>query len=67
MYHHSDTTTAKENPRINVSDFYLFRVRPGKTVMAMTVGDEERYDNDIREANKRRQIGYQRLYFQING
>lgn len=37
MSHHFDTPTAKEDPRINVSDFYLFRVRPGTTVMAMTV------------------------------
>jgi hypothetical protein len=67
MPHHFDTPTSKEDPRINVSDFYLFRVRPETTVMAMTVGDEERYDNDIREGNKRRPIGYQRLFFQING
>jgi hypothetical protein len=67
MYHHFDTTTAKEDPRISVSDFYLYRVRPETTVMAMTVGDEERYDNDLREANKRRPIGYQRLFFQTNG
>jgi hypothetical protein len=37
MSHHFDTPTAKENPRINVSDFYLFRGHPGTTVMAMTV------------------------------
>jgi hypothetical protein len=35
--HHFDTPMAKENPRINISDFYLFPGRPGKTVMAMTV------------------------------
>src|SRR5258708_37553894 len=37
MSHHFDTPTAKEDPRINVCDFYLFRGRPGTTVMAMTV------------------------------
>ena len=37
MSHHFDTPTAKEDPRVNVSDFYLFRGRPGTTVMAMTV------------------------------
>ncbi len=37
MSHHFDTPTAREDPRINVCDFYLFRGRPGTTVMAMTV------------------------------
>ena len=34
MSHHFDTPTAKEDPRINICDFYLFRGRPGTTVMA---------------------------------
>jgi Domain of unknown function (DUF4331) len=37
MSHHFDTPTAREDPRINVCDFYLFRGLPGFTVMAMTV------------------------------
>jgi Domain of unknown function (DUF4331) len=37
MSHHFDTPTAREDPRINVCDFYLFRARPRFTVMAMTV------------------------------
>ena len=37
MSHHYDTPTAREDPRLNVCDFYLFRGRPGTTVMAMTV------------------------------
>ena len=37
MSHHFDTLTAKADPRINVCDYYLFRGRPGTTVMAMTV------------------------------
>jgi hypothetical protein len=37
MSHHFDTPTAREDPRINVCDFYLFRGRPGMTVMALTV------------------------------
>lgn len=37
MSHHFDTPTAKEDPRINICDFYLFRGRPGTAVMAMTV------------------------------
>ena len=40
MSHHFDTPTAREDPRINVSDFYLFRGRPGSTVMAMTVNPD---------------------------
>jgi hypothetical protein len=37
MSHHFDTPTAREDPRINICDFYLFRGRPGTTVMALTV------------------------------
>lgn len=37
MSHHFDTPTAKDDPRMNACDFYLFRGRPGTTVMAMTV------------------------------
>jgi len=37
MSHHFDTPTAKEDPRLNICDFYLFRGRPGTTVMALTV------------------------------
>jgi hypothetical protein len=37
MSHHFDTPTAREDPRLNIGDFYLFNRRPGYTVMAMTV------------------------------
>jgi hypothetical protein len=37
MSHHFDTPTAREDPRINICDFYLFRRLPGTAVMAMTV------------------------------
>ena len=40
MSHHFDTPTAKEDPRINVNDFYLFEGAPGTTVMAMTVNPD---------------------------
>jgi hypothetical protein len=40
MSHHFDTPTAQQDPRINVCDFYLFRGRPGTTVMAMTVNPD---------------------------
>jgi hypothetical protein len=35
--HHFDTPTAREDPRLNLCDFYLFAGPPGTTVMAMTV------------------------------
>ena len=37
MSHHFDTPTGREDPRLNLCDFYLFAGDPGKTVMAMTV------------------------------
>jgi Domain of unknown function (DUF4331) len=37
MSHHFDTAIAREDPRVNLLDFYLFRRQPGTTVMAMTV------------------------------
>ena len=40
MSHHFDTPTAREDPRINLCDFYLFHGRPGATVMAMTVNPD---------------------------
>jgi hypothetical protein len=40
MSHHFDTPTAMQDPRINVCDLYLFRGRPGTTVMAMTVNPD---------------------------
>ena len=40
MSHHFDTPTARQDPRINICDFYLFRGRPGTTVMAMTVNPD---------------------------
>lgn len=40
MSHHFDTATARDDPRINVCDFYLFVGRPGTTVMAMTVNPD---------------------------
>ena len=45
MSHHFDTALAREDPRLNILDFYLFRGRPGTTVMAMTV-----YPNAVTKA-----------------
>jgi hypothetical protein len=40
MSHHFDTPTAKEDPRINLCDYYLFRGRPGTVAMALTVNPD---------------------------
>ena len=40
MSHHFDTPTAREDPRINICDFYLFAGAPDTTVMAMTVNPD---------------------------
>jgi hypothetical protein len=40
MSHHFDTPIAREDPRINVCDLYLFQGKPGTTVMAMTVNPD---------------------------
>ena len=40
MSHHFDTKLAKDDPSINVCDFYLFGGVPGTTVMAMTVNPD---------------------------
>jgi hypothetical protein len=37
MSHHFDTTHAKEDPRLNLCDVYLFAGEAGKTVMIMTM------------------------------
>jgi len=40
MSHHFDTTQAREEPSLNLCDFYLFGGPSGKTVMAMTVNPD---------------------------
>jgi hypothetical protein len=40
MSHHFDTKLAREDPSLNVCDFYLFDGPPGTTVMAMTVNPD---------------------------
>lgn len=40
MSHHFDTRLAKEDPSLNLCDFYLFEGPSGKTVMAMTVNPD---------------------------
>jgi Domain of unknown function (DUF4331) len=40
MSHHFDTKLAKEDPSLNLCDFYLFDGAPGTTVMATTVNPD---------------------------
>jgi Domain of unknown function (DUF4331) len=40
MSHHFDTKLAREDPRLNLCDFYLFDGPSGRTVMAMTVNPD---------------------------
>jgi hypothetical protein len=40
MSHHFDTKLAKEDPSLNICDFYLFQGTPDTTVMAMTVNPD---------------------------
>jgi Domain of unknown function (DUF4331) len=40
MSHHFDTKLAREDPSLNLCDFYLFAGPSGKTVMAMTVNPD---------------------------
>jgi hypothetical protein len=40
MSHHFDTKLAREDPSLNLCDFYLFDAAPGRTVMAMTVNPD---------------------------
>jgi hypothetical protein len=40
MAHHFDTPTAREDPRINLCDVYLFSGTPGTVTMALTVNPD---------------------------
>lgn len=40
MSHHFDTKIAREDPSLNLCDFYLFEGTPGRTVMIMTVNPD---------------------------
>ena len=39
MSHHFDTKLAREDPSLNLCDFYLFDGPSGKTVIAMITND----------------------------
>jgi hypothetical protein len=61
--HHFDTPTVREDPRINVCDFYLFGGSPGHTVMAMTVNP----DAGISAPETFRHEGLYAFRFDLNG
>jgi hypothetical protein len=63
MSHHFDTPTAREDPRINVCDLYLFSGSPGYTVMAMTVNP----DAGISAPDTFRDEGLYAFRFDLNG
>lgn len=63
MSHHFDTPTAREDPRINVCDFYLFAGSPGRTVMAMTVNP----DAGVSAPDTFRDEGLYAFRFDLNG
>jgi hypothetical protein len=63
MSHHFDTPTAREDPRINVCDFYLFSGEAGATVMAMTVNP----DAGISAPDSFRDEGLYVFRFDLNG
>ena len=52
MSHHFDTRLAREDPSLNLCDFYLFEGPSGKTVMAMTVNPVRDYRLRIRFIQK---------------
>jgi len=63
MSHHFDTPTAREDPRINVCDMYLFQGRPGTTAMAMTVNP----DAGLSAPDTFRDEGLYAFRFDLNG
>ena len=63
MSHHFDTPTAREDPRINVCDLYLFGGASGFTVMAMTVNP----DAGLSAPNTFRDEGLYAFRFDLNG
>src|ERR1700759_5248820 len=63
MSHHFDTPTAREDPRINVCDLYLFRRCPGTVVLAMTVNP----DAGLSAPDTFREEGLYAFRFDTNG
>src|SRR5580658_10038685 len=63
MSHHFDTKLAKEDPSLNVCDFYLFQGTASTTVMAMTVNP----DVGLSAPDTLHQEGLYAFRFDVNG
>jgi hypothetical protein len=63
MSHHFDNPNARDDPRLNVNDLYLFAGGPGRTVMAMTVCP----DAGISAPDTLRDEGLYAIRFDLNG
>jgi hypothetical protein len=63
MSHHFDTKLAREDPSLNLCDFYLFDGASGKTVMAMTVNP----DVGLSAADTLHPEGLYAFRFDLNG
>jgi hypothetical protein len=63
MSHHFDTPTAREDPRVNVCDLYLFEGSSERTVMAMTVNP----DAGVSSPDTFRDEGLYAFRFDLNG
>jgi hypothetical protein len=63
MSHHFDTKLAKEDPSLNVCDFYLFQGGSDTTVMAMTVNP----DVSLSAPDTLHQEGLYAFRFDLNG
>jgi hypothetical protein len=63
MSHHFDSPSAREDPRLNLCDFYLFDGAPGKTVIALTVNP----DAGLSAPESFRDEGLYAFRFDLNG
>jgi hypothetical protein len=63
MSHQFDTPTAREDPRINLCDFYLFAGARDSTVLAMTVNP----DAGLSSPDTFRDDGIYAFRFDLNG
>jgi hypothetical protein len=63
MSHHFDNPNARDDPRLNVNDLYLFSGGPGRTVMAMTVSP----DAGLSAPDTLRDEGLYAIRFDLNG
>jgi hypothetical protein len=63
MSHHFDNPNARDDPRLNINDFYLFSGGAGRTAMAMTVNP----DAGLSAPETLREEGLYAFRFDLNG